>query len=98
MVPSGKSATETRLAYQMPDIGEKTMEQKTLRDWRKERNLTQIQLAVLSNVSLSTIADFETGRHLLTIESAIKLVNALGITLNDVKWIVDNGDKSNASK
>lgn len=62
----------------------------TLKEWREKRGLTQFQLSVKSGVSISAIANTENGRHMPTIDNAEKLVKALEITLNDVKWSRDN--------
>lgn len=69
------------------------MPAKTLREWRQEKKLTQVQLAVLAGVALSTITDLETGRHSPSIQSAMKIAKALSLTLNDIIWTSENDNQ-----
>lgn len=46
---------------------------------RKEQRLTQEQLAILAGVSKPTLNDFEQGKTTLKIDSAIKILRALGL-------------------
>jgi len=46
---------------------------------RKERRLTQEQLAVLAGVSKPTLNAFEQGKTSITLENAIKILRVLGL-------------------
>lgn len=46
---------------------------------RKQQRLTQKQLAVLAGVSGPTVNNFEQGRHSITLESAFKILQSLGL-------------------
>lgn len=46
---------------------------------RKEQRITQEQLAVLSGVSKPTLNRFEQGDTSITLKSAIKILEALGL-------------------
>lgn len=55
-----------------------------LRRIRRERNLTQGQLAALAGVTPAAISQAETGRRGLSLDTLVPLVETLGITLDDV--------------
>lgn len=46
---------------------------------RKEQRITQEQLAVLSGISKPTLNSFEQGKINIKVESAIKILKALGL-------------------
>ena len=46
---------------------------------RKEQNLTQEQLAVLAGVSKPTLNSFERGKTSIKLDSALKILQALGL-------------------
>ena len=46
---------------------------------RKEQHLTQEQLAILANVSKPTLNNFEQGKTTITLDSALKILRALGL-------------------
>jgi transcriptional regulator with XRE-family HTH domain len=46
---------------------------------RKEQKLTQKQLAVLAGVSSPTLNSFEQGRSNITLDSAFKILDSLGL-------------------
>lgn len=46
---------------------------------RKEQRLTQKQLAVLVGLSGPTVNSFEQGKTTITLESALKILKALGL-------------------
>ena len=52
----------------------------TLRDLRNEKNLSQKQLAKRVGVNASTIALYETGDRLPSLQRLIDLSRALGVT------------------
>lgn len=52
-----------------------------LKELRTERNLTQHQLARLSGVSQAYISDLDLNRRTPTITVAIRLADALGVSL-----------------
>ena len=47
---------------------------------RKEQNLTQEQLAVLTNVSKPTLNRFEQGKTNIKLDSALKILMMLGLS------------------
>lgn len=51
---------------------------------RKQRGLTQGQLATLAGINRITIIKYESGKVDPTIESATKLANALGVTVDEL--------------
>lgn len=55
-----------------------------LRRIRRERNLTQGQLAALAGVTPAAISQAETGRRGLSLDTLVPLVERLGITLDDI--------------
>lgn len=55
-----------------------------LRVWRELRGLTQSALASASGVNRVQIADIEAGRRNGSLETARKLANALGISIDDL--------------
>ncbi|MBK5221461.1 MAG: helix-turn-helix transcriptional regulator [Acidimicrobiia bacterium] len=55
-----------------------------LRRIRRERNLTQSQLAAVARVTPAAISQAETGRRGLSLDTLIPLCEALGITLDDL--------------
>lgn len=55
-----------------------------LRHLRRERNLTQGQLAALAQVTPAAISQAETGRRGLSLDTLLPLSDALGITLDDI--------------
>lgn len=66
------------LIFDLIDIGNK------LYIIRKQRGLTQAQVAEASGLSDRTYADIERGSVNMRIESVLKICEALGITPNDI--------------
>lgn len=62
----------------------------TIKQWREKLNMTQFELAVKSGVSIKSISNAETGKQLLNMSNSLKIVKALGITLDNVIWIMDD--------
>jgi transcriptional regulator with XRE-family HTH domain len=50
---------------------------------RKEQKLTQKQLAILAGVSSPTLNSFEQGKNNITLNSAFKILDSLGLLLPD---------------
>jgi transcriptional regulator with XRE-family HTH domain len=63
---------------------------KRLRQLRRERDLTQEQLAEAIGVSVEAISNFERGVHAPSFETMEKLVEALGVSVD--KLFVFSGD------
>lgn len=61
-------------------------DQRTLREWRVFRGMTQQQLAVAAGLSLTTVTGIERGRHEPSLHTARKLLRALDIKLEQVEW------------
>lgn len=55
-----------------------------LRRLRRERNLTQAQLAAVAGVTPAAISQAETGRRGLSLDTLVPLTESLGITLDDL--------------
>jgi transcriptional regulator with XRE-family HTH domain len=57
---------------------------KRLSELRKERGLTQVQLAELSNCSQQLIASYEAGRLNIPVWRLLSIADALGLSLDDI--------------
>lgn len=55
-----------------------------LRGLRATARLSQKQLADLSNVSEASIKGYENGENVMSLEAAVKLSNALGVSPSDL--------------
>lgn len=55
-----------------------------LRALRKAKKLTQKKLSVLADVSQGKICEYEAGKVLPRVDTAIKLAKALGCTLDEL--------------
>ena len=66
-----------------------------LKEIRKDRNLTQEQLAEKANISIRTIANYESGKREPNVEILVKISNALGVQVND---FYDNSDIAKINK
>ena len=55
-----------------------------LRQFRKEKRLTLVDLAKAAGVDIATISRIETGRMTGTLESHVKLANALGVKVTEL--------------
>lgn len=59
---------------------------RSLREWRIAQGMTQQQVAFASGLGITTVRDIERERRTPSIVTARKLVRALGITLEQVRW------------
>lgn len=57
---------------------------KNLAEMRQEKNLTQEQLAQKINVSRKAISHYETGRAKPSLDVAVKLAKALGVSVEEI--------------
>ena len=55
-----------------------------IKDLRKERKLTQVELAKKSNISRSYLTDIENDRYNPSIETLKAIANSLEVTLSDI--------------
>jgi len=55
-----------------------------LREWRKYRGMTQVELATASGLSQGAIAQIEAGKRNPTVETARKIANALHCDIDDL--------------
>lgn len=55
-----------------------------LAEVRKEKGLTQVQLSELSRVNRVSIAKYETGKALPSLETAGRLADALKVNISDI--------------
>jgi putative transcriptional regulator len=62
-----------------------------LKELRTSRQLTQIQLAEMVNVSRQSIISIETNRYIPSVLLSIKIANALGISVEDL-FQLEEGD------
>lgn len=65
----------------MPDL-----ERKSLAQWRKARNYTQMRLASEIGVTLATIGNLETGRNPPSYRVARLIADKLGILVDQIEW------------
>lgn len=56
----------------------------TIREIRKRRNMTQIDLAQLVDTTQAAISRYENGENSLTLETAARIANALGCKVDDL--------------
>lgn len=61
---------------------------------RMEKNLSQIQLAEMTEVSRQTIGMIEAGDFNPSLKLCIRICKALDKTLNDLFWEVDENEES----
>ena len=66
-----------------------------LKEIRKDRNLTQEQIAKQANISVRTIANYESGKREPNVEILFKICNALNIEIHD---LFDNNDIAEINK
>lgn len=59
---------------------------RSLREWRIVKGMTQQQVAFAAGLAINTVRDIERERQAPSIVTARKLVRALGITLEQVRW------------
>ena len=57
---------------------------KFIAECRKEKNLTQVQLAEILNMSYKSISKWETGRGMPDSSIMLELCEALGISVNEL--------------
>lgn len=57
---------------------------KTIRELRVERDMTQLELAVATGVTPSTIYNWETGRSIPGVEQFRAVAKALGVSMDDI--------------
>lgn len=60
---------------------------------RKQKNLTQAQLAKRSGTSLITVGRFERGECFPRLENASKIANVLGVSIEDIIEAPEKEDK-----
>lgn len=61
-------------------------ERKTLKQLRQERGWSREKVAAGVNVSLTTIANLETGKHEPRMGLARELARLFGVGLDDIAW------------
>ena len=62
------------------------MEKLTLRAARINKGLTMREAAEIVNISDRSIANYESGKRKPRIDTLIRLANAYGMTLDQIKW------------
>ncbi|MFJ7935541.1 helix-turn-helix transcriptional regulator [Sporosarcina sp. FSL K6-1522] len=67
-----------------------------IRSFRKERGLSQEELAHQASLHNTYIGQLERGEKNATIESLLKITNALGITLEELFSNTQTGPKTNS--
>ena len=60
-----------------------------LRGFRAKARLTQRELADRANVSEASIKGYENGENVMSLEAAVGIANALGVTPSDLVSQVD---------
>ena len=71
---------------------------KTVAEWRSVRGMTQVELAVKAGVSVSTVVNTEARRQDVTISTARKLADALGVSLDAIAWPDDESLRTRRPK
>lgn len=62
------------------------MTKPTLRELRKQKDLTQQELASALKLSISTITSIETGRHPPRLDVARKIARYFQVGIDDIDW------------
>jgi DNA-binding XRE family transcriptional regulator len=78
-IKSGKDET-----FPADFVGRLIESDSPLREWRKYRGMTQVDLANSSGLSQSAIAQIEAGKRNPTVETARKFANALNCDIDDL--------------
>lgn len=66
---------------------------KTIKQLRSERDMTQLQLAFHTGLSLSTLSEIEAGKRAPRLDTMRKIAGALGVDFRDIAWdAADMGD------
>lgn len=60
---------------------------------RKSKNISQLQLSELADLSVNTISKFEINQKNINLETFIKIANALDVDVNVLLGYVQNEDK-----
>jgi DNA-binding XRE family transcriptional regulator len=60
---------------------------KTVKEWREERELTQLELAIRAGLTPGTISNIETGRNQPRVAVAIQIAQALGVAVEQIQWL-----------
>jgi transcriptional regulator with XRE-family HTH domain len=63
-----------------------TVGQKTMREWREEREMTQRQVAEACGVTVGAIQGVESGRNEPHIGLALGIAQALGVPVEQIAW------------
>ncbi len=69
-----------------------TLERHTLQEWRRLRNMTQLELANAAGLTPTTIHDYESGQYLPKTQSALSIARALAgedgepLLLDQILW------------
>lgn len=61
-----------------------------VREYRLRLGITQAQLAEMVGIARVSILAIEKGRHIPTIETALRLQHALGGALEELFWLKDD--------
>ncbi|HDD55609.1 MAG TPA: transcriptional regulator [Chloroflexi bacterium] len=62
----------------------------SVREYRLRKGITQAQLAELVGIARVSILAIEKGRHIPTIETALRLQKALEASLEELFWLKDD--------
>ncbi len=58
----------------------------SLKELRARKNMGQKELAHAINTSLQTISNYEMGKYVPNIKTAVKIAEVLGVKVEDIKW------------
>ena len=61
----------------------------SVKDNRLKKGITQAELAEMVGLARVSILSIEKGHHIPTIETALRLGKALGVSLEDLFWLKD---------
>jgi len=62
---------------------------KTIAEWRKEKHMTQMDLAVAIGIAIGTVAGIEQGRQEPSMGTARKIATVFGVGLDQIAWPED---------
>jgi transcriptional regulator with XRE-family HTH domain len=61
-------------------------EARTLAEWRRAKDMTQMELAVAAGLTLGTIQNLEGARQLPGMSTARRIAGALGVGVDQINW------------
>lgn len=60
--------------------------EKTMKEWRLKRGMTQEDVSRLSGVKYSSLLAYENGYRMPPVDKAIKIAGVLGVIVEEIDW------------